>query len=93
MAWSLVIDFDVQPGDGVFIHRMRNFGEDLWRACKTDGWASMSLDEIDRATNQLTVTVATASKVRRTARMASKLMESHFLAPPARITITNLRSV
>ena len=86
MAWQIVIDFDPTQGSSTFIHQLRNFGEDLWRACKEDGWASIDLADVDRATNQLTVTVSSSRRVRRTVAMTNKLLERHFLASYASVT-------
>jgi hypothetical protein len=65
---------------------MRNFGEALYHATVEDGWASISLQEIDRATTQLCVTVYSRRRVRRTASMIQKLLEQHHLANIARLT-------
>jgi len=56
---EIVIDFDFREDQdaGTEIHRIRNFSEDLYRACKQDGWASISLQQVDKATNQLRVAV------------------------------------
>ena len=82
MPHQIIIDFDL-PVD---IHRMRNFGEDLWRACRDDGWASITLDEVDKATKQLCVTVRVARRVRRIAAMIQKLLERHYLTDTVNLT-------
>ena len=81
MARQIIIDF--KPGH---IHRMRNFGEALYRATLEDGWASVSLHDIDRATTQLCVTIRSRRRVRRIASMIQKLLEQHHLADLARLT-------
>jgi hypothetical protein len=81
MARHIIIDFE--PGH---IHRMRNFGEALYHATREDGWASISLEEIDRATTQLRVTVLSRRRVRRTASAIQRLLERHHLADIARVT-------
>jgi hypothetical protein len=85
MARQIIIDFD-SPAD---VHRVRNFGEDLYGACRDDGWASISLAEVDRATNQLRVTVRSARRVRRVAAMIEKLLERHHFTDTARLTHLN----
>jgi hypothetical protein len=90
MTWQIIIDFDGGQASPTFVHQLRNFGEDLWRACKQDGWASMVIDDIDRATNQLTVTVLSSRRVRRTVNMTRKLLDDHFLARYARISEVNI---
>ena len=90
MVWRVVIDFDPHPERE--IGKVRNFGEDLWRACRDDtgGWASTSLDEADRATNQLRVTVTSARRIRRTVKMIEDLLGEHFLDRCARISVRNM---
>lgn len=56
MAHEIIIDFAAE-GDQPSVHRVRNFGEDLYRALNVEGWAAISLDDVDRATDQLRVTV------------------------------------
>ena len=90
MTWQIVIDFEGEQASITFVHQLRNFGEDLFRACKQDGWASMGIADIDRATDQLIVTVSSARRVRRTVNMTRKLLDKHFLARNARISEVNV---
>jgi hypothetical protein len=85
MARQFVIAFEAGPDPSSLVHRIRNFGEALYHACCADGWASISLDEVDRATNQLRVTVRSKRRARRTFAMIERLLESHFLKSQARI--------
>jgi hypothetical protein len=80
---EIVIDFDAVP-----IHQVRNFGEDLFRAFKDDDPASISLAEIDRATDQLRVVVRYSSKrrVRSAVRTIEQLLEENFLATRAHLS-------
>ena len=58
MARRIIIDFDLpteRRDRNALIHRIGNFGEELYHACVDDGWASIPLEEIDRATSQLRV--------------------------------------
>ena len=86
MTRKIVIDFDAQPDQHVLIHRVRNFGEDLYRACRDDGWAEVSLDEVDRATNQLIVKVGSARRERRIAAMIEALLAKHYFTGKARLS-------
>jgi hypothetical protein len=89
MARQLLIDFDLPAlakDRNALIHRVRNFGEELFHACKEDGWASVSLQEIDRATNQICVTVRSTRRIRRISSMIDKLLDSHGLAAIARLS-------
>jgi hypothetical protein len=85
VARELVIDFEWHSGDRR-IPEMRNFGEDLHGACKEDGWATISLDEIDRATDRLRVSMFSARRVRRIAALISKLLDRHFLTTYAKVS-------
>jgi len=82
MPGQIVISFE-KPVD---IHKMRNFGEALYHACKDDGWASITLQEVDRATKELRVIVRFARRVRRTSAIIEKLLDEHFLKDTARLT-------
>lgn len=81
MPRQIIIDFE--PGH---IHRMRNFGEALYRATREDGRASIGLEDVDRATTQLRVTVFPPRRLRRTLSMIEKLLERHHLADIARVS-------
>lgn len=56
MARQIIIALDgaVHPGppDAALVHRLRNFGEDLYREFSASGKAEVSLDEIDSATSE-----------------------------------------
>jgi len=80
MPRQIVISFE-KPVD---IHKMRNFGEALYHACEDDGRASITLQEVDRATKELRVTVRSARRVRTISAMIQKLLDEHFLK--ARLT-------
>lgn len=90
MARRIIIEFDLPPDARSLIHQIRNFGEDLYRQCRDEGWATISLEEIDRATSQLRVTVRSKRRVRRTMRMIEQLLETHYLKSRARLSETDL---
>ena len=81
MARLIIIDSE--PGH---IHRMRNFGEALYHALQKNGWGSISLDEIDRATTQLRVAVFPRRSGRQIAQLIQKLLAKHHLAAIACIS-------
>jgi hypothetical protein len=85
---EIIIDFDFRTDQNASteIHRIRNFGEDLYRACRDDGWASVSLQQVDRATNQLRVAVRSKRRIRRIASLIRGLLEKHFLTDQARLS-------
>jgi hypothetical protein len=88
----IVIDFDQERDARSLMHRVRNLGEDLYRACRDDGWAEISLEEVDRATDRLTVRVLSAKHVRRVATMIEKLLAEHLFAGKARLSHIHDRS-
>jgi hypothetical protein len=81
MARQIIIDFE--PG---YIHRMRNFGETLYRTLQEHGWGSISLHEIDSATTRLRVGVFPRRSVHQIAQMIQKLLVKHHLASIASIS-------
>lgn len=69
------------------IHRVRNFGEDLYRMSLTDRAISCSIDEIDRATTVIFATIRPARRARRTIAEIEKLLARHGFAGVASITV------
>ncbi len=86
MARQIVIAFDAEPDGRSLTHQVRNFGEDLYHACKADGWATISIEDVDRATNELRVTVRSKRRLRRIVTMVEKLLEAHHLRSRAHLT-------
>jgi hypothetical protein len=88
LAREIVIDFVFREDQEASyeIHRIRNFGEDLHRACEADGWASISWAHVDQATNQLRVTVRSKRRVRRITALINGLLDKHFLANQAKLS-------
>ena len=89
MSRQILIDFTLGLDRGYDIHRIRNFGEELYVRCREDGWASISLAEVDRATDQLRVRVRSGRRVRRIAQMIDALLVRHFLSDIARMSEIN----
>jgi len=54
---TIAFDSNVHPEtvDSNLVHRLRNFGEDLYREFSTSGFAEISLNEVDSATSELRV--------------------------------------
>jgi hypothetical protein len=86
MAREIVIDFTLGADHLSDTSRIRDFGEDLWRQCRDDHWASISLNDVDRATDQLRVSVRSARRLRRIEQMIKKLLERHRLDGIARLS-------
>ncbi|HEV8680948.1 MAG TPA: hypothetical protein VGQ90_16345, partial [Stellaceae bacterium] len=80
---EIVIDFDAVP-----VHQARNFVEALFHAFKDDKPASVSLAEVDHATNQLRALVHYPSKrrVRSSIKIIERLLEEYLLAAPAHVS-------
>ena len=89
MAREIVIDFTLGADQLSDISRIRNFGEDLYRQFRDDKWASISIDEVDRATDQLRVSVHSARRVRRVEQMINKVLKRHRLNEIARLSEAN----
>jgi hypothetical protein len=89
MARQIVINFILGPERSSDIHRIRNFGEDLYRHCHNDGWASISIADVDRPTDRLKVSIRSARRVRRTTQMIEKLLARHFLSNIASLSEVN----
>jgi hypothetical protein len=89
MVWQIMIDFDV-PVDTLahndLIHRIRNFGEDLYLAYRDSREAHVDLAEIDRAVDRICVTTIKNRRVRMVAGRIRKLLERHHLDNVARLT-------
>jgi len=86
MSREIVIDFHGEAAQSSLTHRVRNFGEALYHAFMKEGIAAISLEEVDRATTQLRVTVKSARKVRRVSSLIEELLDQHHLAAVARVS-------
>jgi hypothetical protein len=78
----IVIDLD-----HLHLHIVRNFGEDLWREFRYDKWASTSLEEADKATSQLRVTVRSTRRFRRIHARVLTLLQRHGLGKSSRVSV------
>ena len=77
MPLSLAIKFPSSTSGE--IHRIRNFGEDLHRAFKNNGWAEISLEAIDRATDCLLVFVHHPKQLRRVEALIERMLSEQHL--------------
>jgi hypothetical protein len=89
MSRQIIISFIPGPDRSFDVHRIRNFGEDIYRHCRNDGWASISTADVDRGTDELKVSIRSARRVRRTAQMIEKLLVQHRLNDIARLSEIN----
>ncbi|MDG4874320.1 hypothetical protein P9273_04300 [Mesorhizobium sp. WSM4935] len=60
------------------IHRIRNFGEDLWRCFRDDKHVEIDLEEIDRAKEEITYLVH-GRFLRRSLSEVRQLLKVHFM--------------
>jgi hypothetical protein len=57
---------------------MRNFGEDLYLWARDHGVANVSLEDVDRATTEIIVHVASKRKLRTVMAATKTLVERHY---------------
>ncbi|WP_439603208.1 hypothetical protein [Devosia sp.] len=57
MSGTILIKFSAGPGEeaGSLAHRLRNFGEDVFRHLRDTNWGEIDLDEVDLATSEFAV--------------------------------------
>lgn len=66
MARTLTIRFDiVQAEQFSLMHRVQNFGEDVFRELRVTQWGEIDIHEVDRAMDCLVVRRVANSKLRR----------------------------
>jgi hypothetical protein len=70
----IIIDFDK---DGV--HKIQNFGEDLWGEFSKNGLAEMDIGAVDRAVNRICVVVNRSRYKTRAVRVIKATLVSHYL--------------
>ncbi len=86
MPYLIEIDFEERPGDETIVHRVRNFGEDLWRKLHTGDQAKIDLNAVDAATTRLELTLAAPQHRDHVIRIISTILDQHYLAHLARIS-------
>jgi len=83
MRLRITIAFDgtAQPDtlDRDLVHRLRNFGEDLYREFSESGYAEISIDEIDTATSELRVYVNAKRHLGAVSGFVKKTLQRHNL--------------
>ncbi|HEV2514034.1 MAG TPA: hypothetical protein VGV07_02200 [Devosia sp.] len=70
MPETILIRFTASPGEEAesMAHRLRNFGEDVFRRLRDNEWGEIDLDEVDLATSELLITGIKQANRRRLAR-------------------------
>ena len=78
---TIALDETIFPDgpDDNLVHRLRNFGEDLYREFSTSGQADISLDEIDAATTELHVLVKAKRHLGSVTAFIAKTIQRHNL--------------
>lgn len=83
MALRLTIAFAEAVGpdapDDNLVHRLRNFGEELYREFSTNGQADISLDQIDCAVSELHVTIKAKRHIGTVSAFVKKTLQRHDL--------------
>lgn len=92
MRWTkrIVVHFpDVRPGDFELIHRVRNYGEELFREYRDTRKARVALDDIDAAINRISFEVV--SPLRKTAPVfARTLLRKHGFEESAVVSVEDI---
>jgi hypothetical protein len=86
VARQIIIDFDPDPDDRAF-SKAWFFSEELYGLLRSDGWGSIPIEDIDKATRQLKATVHSKRRVRRISDMIARLLERRYLNGRARISV------
>ena len=68
------------------IHKIRNYGEDLFHEFSTSPMATIDINAVDRATNRLCVVVTRDRYKTRTVRLIEKVLSRHYLTDIAHIS-------
>ncbi len=78
---TIALDDTVHPDgpDDDLVHRLRNFGEDLYRGFSLSGQADISLDEIDAATTEFHVLVKAKRHLGGVSAFIAKTLKQHNL--------------
>ena len=79
----IIIQF---PSNTGLIHQIRNFGEDLFRAFWERREATISLDDIDRASDQLVLKVRSRNVLRSVQKTIETFLDQHHLRALATIS-------
>lgn len=66
MAKIVIVQFPSDQGEQFsLVHRLRNFGEDVFRFLRDYDWGTLDIQEVDAATTNFMITGVKASKLRR----------------------------
>jgi len=77
----IVIDFDKND-----VHKIQNFGEDLWGEFRKNGLAVMDIGAVDRAVDRISVVVNRSRYKTRAVRVIEAALVRHYLNDIAHIS-------
>ena len=81
MPLRIVIDFDKND-----VHKIQNFGEDLWGEFRKNGLAVMDIGAVDRAVDRISVVVNRSRYKTRAVRVIEAALVRHYLNDIAHIS-------
>ena len=87
MARHIVVEFFLAHEGSNMTHRVRNWGEALFLALRDHRWAFLSIEEVDRAVDRLSVAVFHARDLKNARAIIDATLEDHNLSDVARITV------
>ena len=74
------------PGDETLVHRVRNFGEDLWRLFYTGEQAKIDLAAVDSATTRLKLILVTPKHHGNVMDAIAKTLKEHYFTDIAHVS-------
>ena len=75
---TITITFPANHDDSL-THRIRNFGEDLWREIEEEGLGSVGgIETVDRATDTVQISIHHTRKIGTVRKLADKMLKAHF---------------
>jgi hypothetical protein len=86
MPQLIEVVFEERPGDETLVHRVRNFGEDLWRAFHTGHQTNIDLNAVDAATTRLELTLVAPQHRDQVMGIIATILDEHNLADLARVS-------
>jgi hypothetical protein len=82
---NIIIAFS-GPHDGTLIHRIRNFGEDLYGHFRDTGQAEMDIAEVDRVTDCVSLRLTATRHLGNVSAYIKKALKEHGLIERATIS-------
>jgi hypothetical protein len=92
MAWRVTITFPHAVGDEdiSLVHRVRNFGETLFRHFREDHRGLIALKDVDRATNSLVIERVRNRDLRRIVKLLEQMAAKEFPERTPEITTAKI---